>query len=583
MINISPFRQLWSIFTKDQRRVAIFLLFYMLVGMALETLGIGLVIPILSLIIEPNYISQYPLLSPWIGKLGNPSHEVLVIISILLLVFIYLIKAMFLAFLVWRTTRFLYEFLANVSERLFSGYIYRPYSFHLFRNSAELIRNVIGQVNTITSVTQQSFLLLAEIMIITGISTLLLFIEPFGAFLVMFVFFCSSFVFHYFTKDRVLRWGKERQYHDGFRIQHAQQGFGGIKDIKILGREKGFIDQYKVHNIAHSKISQRAVVLQALPRLWTELLLVIGLAVLVLAVVFQGKSLNILLPILGVFAAAAFRLMPSVNRIIVAVQSIRYSMPVIKTIYDELNESRVKVIPSDDIPFNDELKFDRVSFSYPHSNNKAIDNVSIVIKKGTSIGIIGGSGSGKTTLIDIILGLFKPESGYVYVDGIDIQNGIQNWQKNIGYVPQSIYLSDDTLRSNIAFGIAKNEINDDAVWRAIRSAKLENYINELPDGIDTIVGERGVRISGGQCQRVGIARALYHNPSVLVLDEATSSLDTKTEAEIMSAIDTYRGEKTIITIAHRLSTVKNCDYIYRLRKGSLIEKGNSSVILENLN
>jgi len=576
-------KKLWRLLSPEHRRATITMLGLMLIGMVLETLGIGLVIPALALMTQGDLATKYPALVPWLNSLGNPSHTRLIIAGMLILVCVYAVKALFLAFLAWWQARFVFGLQANISQRLFAGYLRQPYSFHLQRNSAELIRNTIGHASSITSVIQQGLLLLTETLVMLGISALLLTVEPLGALLVMSTLGLAGWGFNRFTHNQVLRWGKTIQHHEGLRIQHLQQGLGGAKDVKLLGREKEFLAQYWAHNTGIARVCQLQATAQAVPRLWLELLAITGLAALVMVMIGQGKPLEALLPTLGLFAAAAFRLMPSVNRVLVAMQYARFYLPVIDILHDELRllDASVATQRSQPMPFNRALTMDRVYFHYQSVEVLALRNISLSIPRGTSVGFIGGSGAGKSTLVDIILGLLTPVSGAVKVDGIDIQTNLRGWQDRIGYVPQSIFLTDDTLRRNVAFGLSNEQIDENAVRRAIRSAQLEQFVVDLPQGLDTVVGERGIRLSGGQRQRIGIARALYHNPAVLVLDEATSSLDIATEASVMEAVRSLHGEKTIIIVAHRLSTVSHCDYLYRLEKGVMVEEGTAGHVLRN--
>jgi ABC-type multidrug transport system fused ATPase/permease subunit len=286
---------------------------------------------------------------------------------------------------------------------------------------------------------------------------------------------------------------------------------------------------------------------------------------------------------LGLFAASAFRILPSLNKIIAATQTIRFSLPVINTLYDEfrlfdLDRKQQEYVGIDE--FNGDIVFDDVTFQYPETSAASLAEISLKIGKGSSVGIIGGSGEGKRTLVDIMLGLFAPTNGVVSVNGIDIGVSLRQWQNQIGYVPQSIYLTDDTLRRNVAFGVTDHQIDDAAVWKVLRAAHLDDFVNDFPDGLDTMVGERGVKLSGGQRQRIGIARALYHNPAVLVLDEATSALETFTEHSVMDAIRSLKGNKTVVIVAHRLSTVEHCDYVYRLEKGRVVEEGATARVLD---
>jgi ABC-type multidrug transport system fused ATPase/permease subunit len=349
---------------------------------------------------------------------------------------------------------------------------------------------------------------------------------------------------------------------------------GSVKDIKLLGREADFLAQYGLHNHGNSHVLQRQYFLQQIPRLWLELLAVTGLAAVVLIMIEQGKPSDALLPILGLFGAAAFRLIPSINRSMVAIQGARFALPVINTLHHELIQmaAPASISCGRELPLKITITLDHVGFHYPNVESPALSDINLQIPQGASVGFVGGSGAGKSTLIDVILGLLCPTSGRVMVDQVDIQSNLRGWQNQIGYVPQAIFLTDDTLRRNIAFGLPDDLIDEDAVHSAIRYAQLEDFVNTLPLHLETVVGERGVRLSGGQRQRIGIARALYHNPSILVLDEATSSLDTATEQGIMDAIKAMQGEKTIIIVAHRLSTVEHCDRLIRLAHGRLVEE-----------
>jgi len=574
--------KLWALLTAEQRSAAIALFGLMLVGVALETLGIGLVIPALALMTQSDLAVRYPALAPLLQRFGNFSHEQLVIAGMLILVAVYAVKALFLGFLAWRQSCFAYGVRADLSLRLFTGYLRQPYTFHLRRNSAQLLRNATNEVEIfIGNGLQSGLMLLTELLVLVGISALLLAIEPLGALLVVTTLGVAGWGFHRLTRHHILRWGEARQLHEGLRIQHLQQGLGSAKDVKLLGREEDFLTQFRLHNTGSARAEQSKQTLQQLPRLWLELLAVTGLAALVLVIIGQGKPLEALLPTLGLFAAAAFRLMPSVNRILGAGQSVRYGLPVIDTLYNELNLLKETPAPQrgQPLPFRSVLTLEAVSFCYPSTEAPALREVSVSIPSGTSVGFVGQSGAGKSTLVDIFLGLITPDSGTVRVDGRDIQTNIRSWQDQIGYVPQSIFLTDDTVRRNVAFGLPNEQIDEAAVWRALRDAQLEQFVNDLPHGLDTLVGERGIRLSGGQRQRIGIARALYHEPPVLVLDEATSSLDTATERGVMESVRALRGRKTILIVAHRLSTVEHCDWLYRLERGRVVEEGEAAVVL----
>jgi ATP-binding cassette, subfamily B, bacterial PglK len=579
--NMKIYQKLWCLLPESQRSVAIVMLGFIFVGMFVEMLGVGVIIPVLVIMAENDLASKYPITVPWLNMLGNPNHEELVIGGMVALVGVFAFKALFLAFFAWREATFVVKIQSNLSRRLFEGYMRQPYAFHLQRNSAQLIRNTLSHAAGIAGVIQQGLLLIMEVLVVLGISVLLLVVEPFGAVLVVSVLGLAGWGFNRLTRGYILRWGEAFQLHEGLRIQHVQQGLGGVKDVKLLGRESDFFAQYSFHNIGGARINKRRATLQALPRLFLELLAIIGLAALVVIMVGQSKPVEMLLPVVGLFAAAAFRVMPSVNRLLGVFQTMSFSLPVINTLYDEfqlLNAAKIPQ-PGQLMPFKNTLNLEQVSFQYPSTEASALSEINITIPFGASIGFIGSSGAGKSTLIDVVLGLLTPASGVVTVDGIDIQTSLRGWQDQIGYVPQSIYLTDDTLRRNIAFGLHVDQISEEAVSRAIHAAKLEQFVKELPQGLDTIVGERGIRLSGGQRQRIGIARALYHDPAVLVLDEATSSLDVETERGVMEAVMSLHGDKTILIVAHRFSTVKHCSYLYRLDNGEVVGEGKASVML----
>lgn len=576
--------KIWALLTHSEQRSAVLLLGLMIVGMALETLGIGVVVPAIGVLTDLDFVNSYPSLSSMIGDPGEVSRNTLIVGAMLSLIGIYLFKAVFLSYLAWRQARFVSGVEAHLSERLFTMYLRQPYTFHLQRNSAQLIRNVISEVNMFTfNAVIAGMTVLTEALVLFGLSVLLLVTEPVGAIIVVSVLGVAGWGSLYLTRSSLVRWGEARQHHEGLRIQHLQQGLGAVKDVKVLGRESDFLQQYAMHNGESARAGQLLLTLQQLPRLWLELLAVVGLATLVFTMLAQGRELIAILPILGLFTAAAFRLIPSANRILGSLQSLRFGLPVINTLYEEI---RLEIPPVNRPegtaePFRDKLEFSHVTYTYLGAPAPALEDVSLVINRGESVGIIGTSGAGKTTLIDVLLGLLTPDSGEVRADGKSIQPSLRCWQDHIGYVPQSIFLTDDTLRNNVGFGLPAAQIDEAAVWQAVRAAQLEEFVNSLPEGLNTVVGERGIRLSGGQRQRIGIARALYHDPEVLVLDEATSSLDTAIELEVMQAVSTLRGSKTIVIVAHRLSTVEHCTRLYRLEYGRVADTGTPQTMLPN--
>ena len=576
-------RKVFLMLSPTQRRAAIVLLGWMVGGTVLEMMGIGLVVPLLALMTRPDALLQYPPIASWLKQFGHPDHEQLLIASTVLLVGIYTLKAAYLAVLSWKQAKYSFGLQAELSQGLFASYLRQPYAFHLQRNSAELVHNAINQIDQFRWVVNIGLLLVAEGLVIFGLCALLMMMEFLGAVLVVGTVVVALWLFQSLTRAPLLRWGKGRQAHERLRLQHLQQGLGSVKDIKVLGREKEFLAQYWTHNSGNALMGQRQYLLEALPRLWLEVLTVVGLSALVAVMIAQGKPTERFVPTLGLFAAVTFRVMPSVNRIVSGIQNVQFFLPVVDSLYNELQtlHSQLQADIVSEAPFllNEGLVIRDLSYRYPSTEAPALSGINLSVRKGTSIGIIGTTGAGKSTLVDLILGLLTPTNGTVKVDGVDIHTNLRGWQAQLGYVPQSIYLTDDTLRRNVAFGLENEQIDESAVLRAVRAAQLEPWVCQLPQGLDTVVGERGVRLSGGQRQRIGIARALYHDPQVLVLDEATSSLDGATESAFMNGVEVLRGEKTLIIVAHRLSTVSQCDRLFRLEGGQLVAEGTPAVMV----
>lgn len=567
--------KIFLLLNQDQRRSAYLLMVLMIVGIWLETLGISAVIPALALMSSSDPAAAYPSIRPILAWIGNPERSQLIVMAMIALTLVYAVKTVFLVGLSWMQSKFAFQVQRSVSIQLFRGYLHQPYTFHLQRNSAHLINNVVHEAHVFTHYCVLSgMVIFSEGFLLIGVFALLMFVEPVGAIMVVLVLGGVGLAFYRLTRPYVLRWGKSRQYHEGWRVQHLQQGLGGVKDVKLMGREANFLANYDAHNAGAAEVEQRQNFFQQLPKLMFEMLAVAGLAAVVLAMLYQGKPIEVLVPTIGLFAASAFRLMPSMNRAMLAMQSLRYSSPVIGTLYNELKSLSDEVPAAQAarqrLPFEKQLTIEGLCYSYDGATSKALDGIDIRIDCGASVGFIGQSGSGKSTLIDTMLGLLKPTQGAIRIDGIDIRSNLRGWQDQIGYVPQTIFLTDDTLRRNIAFGLPDQEIDETAVQRAIRSAQLEEFIAGLPAGLDTMVGERGVRLSGGQRQRIGIARALYHEPSVLVLDEATSALDADTESGVMRAVEALHGQKTIIIVTHRPSTISHCDQVFRLHEGRVL-------------
>jgi ABC-type multidrug transport system fused ATPase/permease subunit len=564
-------KMVWRALAINERRKLFFVWILVLIGMMLELLSLGLIIPFMGLLTQDDYAEKFPSLYE---RLGEPTQQEILVTGVLFILAVYLVKAIFTYYSNWVQRAFLNRTKARLSNEIFQRYLCQPYSFHLDHNSSTLITNAENGRTIVSGGLEPLLVLLTDGLIATGMFVLLLIVEPIGTLCVLVLFAAASVLFQFSTRKRIHEWGIAKKIESRLVLKHLQQGLGGAKEVKIMGREQLFLEEHKKSVSASMEVDRRFMMLQVIPRLWLELLAIVGLVVLVLAMIGSGDSVSQILPVLGLFAATSFRIIPSINRILASIQTLGYSKPIIRSVFDDL-QLLVPVTPKTgtEIQFSTSVCFENVSFKYSNAVGNANENLSFCIGKGEAVGIIGHSGAGKSTLVDILLGLLQPTAGAVLVDGLDIQNNLRSWQDHIGYVPQTIYLVDDTLARNVAFGLPDELVDHDAIARSIKAAQLDEFVSTLPDGLDTIVGERGVRLSGGQRQRIGIARALYNDPEILVLDEATSSLDTETEQGVMDAVKELLGTKTIVIIAHRTTTVSYCTKVYKMDKAQIVGSG----------
>lgn len=570
------------ILDKKQKKGIIFLMVLVLIGMLIEFVSLGMLMPTLNILIDSKSISNYPLLTTFLKFIGNPTRITFVLSVLLILVTVYLAKALYVFYMTWEQQKFSANLSSDLSIKLFKGYLNAPYSFHLNRNSALLIRNIQVEVGVFSGLTNSMLFFVTEISVIISIAILLFILQPIGSILVLIILSISGFLFFHFTKKKLAKWGENRQVLAGSFSKILIQSFGGVKEIMILGKEKYFINEFNLINKENAIIQTKVNTLNQIPRVYLELLAVFAISILILFMLAQNKSNDFILPTLSLFVASAFRMIPSINKIMAALQNITYSKPVVNTIFDELSLfslKMVKISSEEKLTFNRHVKIQDLSFKYQNSETFSLTNINIEIFKNNSIGIMGQSGSGKSTLIDILIGLHSPNSGNILVDEVNVNNNMTKWHNIIGYVPQTIFLIDESIKKNIAFGIIDSEIDNVALQNAIECAQLSDFILNLENGLETNVGERGVKLSGGQRQRIGIARALYNNPHILILDEASSALDIKTENDFMQSIKKLKGSITIIIVAHRLTTLNDCDLIYELNNGKIIKKGTPELMI----
>jgi ATP-binding cassette subfamily C protein len=464
----------------------------------------------------------------------------------------------------------------RMSIDLLKHYLYAPLTFHLQRNSADLIRNAQVEIQTMNNNFIVPVLKAATQIFITSlIFVTLLLVNPIVSILSITILIIAIYIYYQWVKKYLLKNRDILQKARGLQLKSINQALGSIKELKVLQRETQFLNIYKkVMQAKHHAI----VNTQTISRLnapYLEFISLMGMLLIALLVAISGASTDQIAAILAFYGLAMFRLKQSVGIILDGYTAVKVNHITIRPIFDDMKT----VIPptlSDKkghLSFKNSVLVENIEFKYPGSKQNSLHNINLTIKKGESIGFVGSTGAGKTTLIDILLGLLVPQQGRITIDGINLHDSLISWHQLIGYVPQQIFLLDDTIRANVTFGLLKEEVDDKLVWQALEAAQLASFVNELPDGLDTLTGERGIRLSGGQRQRIGIARALYHKPSVIVMDEATAALDNKTEKMFVEALENLSEDHTIIIIAHRISTVKNCDKIILMENGEIIEQG----------
>lgn len=578
--------KLLALFNKKDKKKFLLLFFMMIIAAVFETVGIGLIVPFVGIVTNPSMIQEQAILLYVYNMFNFQSTAAFILLSVIVLLMVFIIKNAYLFLFYNVQYRVIFNQRVKLSRAMFREYLTKPYTFHLQRNSAELIRNVNGEVTKVfNGILLSAFQLLTEAIVILFIVILLIFTAPLATLTSGILLGGSVLLFFKIFRNKITHLGKEDQRVNREILKWVKQGLGASKEVKVSGKEDYFVNSYDKHSQILTNNMIYKSTLGIVPRLFIETLLVSVVLITMIILVFQGIDMTNLVSTMSLFAMAAFRLMPSITRIVSMLTTLKYSQPALTVVYDDLikgnrgkNSMDSEAIIDSKLPnlnigertFLNSIKLENIYYRYPNQEEYSIRNLSLTIPIGNSVAFVGASGAGKTTVIDIILGLFEPEKGRVLVDGRELNDILPLWKNKIGYIPQHIFLTDETIRKNVAFGIMDREIDESAVLRAIESAQLKEFVDTLPQGLDTVVGERGIRLSGGQRQRIGIARALYHNPEIIFLDEATSALDNETEKEIMKAIDNLKGEKTLIIIAHRLSTIENCDIVYKLDKGKLI-------------
>ncbi|WP_349410687.1 ABC transporter ATP-binding protein [Pseudalkalibacillus sp. SCS-8] len=573
--------KLKTLFNKKEKNKMILLFIMMIIAASVETLGIGLIVPFVNIITKPDFIKENVVLDNIYTLFGFQTYTSFVIFSVVCLLMVYVLKNVYLYFFNHIQFKFILNQEVVLSRKLLSQYLRKPYVFHIEQNSANLNRNINSEVSKVfQGIIIAGFQLITEVLVVICILGLLLFVAPLATATTVLIMGSTVFIFFISFKKKMNMMGKQYQGVSGLVIKWINQALGALKEIKVNGKETFFLEAYTKHSQLKADTTKYKKIMEQVPRLVIESILVFTVLLTMLITFFQYSDTSQMVTTMALFAMAAFRLMPSITRILALLTTVRYNQPALDVVYEDLlsmkgdstaSEDNIKDVKAwNEKFFTNEIRLSGICFRYPNQQQLALKDLSLSIPIGGSVAIIGPSGSGKSTLLDVMLGLLEPESGSVIIDGKKLRSQEKLWKKKIGYIPQSIYLTDDTIRNNIAFGISKERIDDHKIWRVLEQAQLKDFVAGLPGKLNATIGERGVKLSGGQRQRIGIARALYHDPEILFMDEATSALDDSTEKEIMRAIDGLKGDKTLIIIAHRLSTIENCDLVFNINDGKLV-------------
>jgi ATP-binding cassette subfamily C protein len=583
---LETFKKIWVLFNNRERKQFILIFVLMVIGSILEVLGISIILPFVAVILKPD-VHGSKVMAHLVALCPSCRQGHMAIVIAVVLIVVFIIKNIFLFYIQYSRSKFVFDNAGRVGAKLLENYLYSPYTFHLQRNSAVLLRNINNELGMFANYVLLPLLtLLANAMMVLAVIVFLFLFDPLSSFIITASMGASVYCFNIFIQRRLKNYGAVRQEAITRMNKQVIQGLGSIKEAKVLRRESFFIKQYMQYAKASEQANCFSTVASIAPRYFIEAVAVVVVLGLMIFYLLHGDNPSDILIRLSIFGIAAIRIMPSASSAVGQWALLRYGLPSLDVVYKDYSEVK-DVLPNEpaevvNMPFEHAVELKNISYYYHGFDSPALENINIEIKKGQAIAFVGSSGAGKTTLIDIILGLLKPSSGQILVDGSNIQQNMAAWQANLGYIPQSIYLMDDSIKNNVAFGVPEAEISEEKLWQVLKMAQLKEFVESLPDGINTVIGELGVRLSGGQRQRIGIARALYHDSEILVMDEATAALDNETEQEVIKAIDMLCGQKTIIIIAHRLSTVKNCNVIYRLEAGKIVDSGSYEKVIGHL-
>ena len=573
-------KKLSAILDKQQKMKIAGLMVMILIGGLLETAGVSLILPFLYAILDEKSFASNEYVIFFMDFFGMESIKSFIYLLLAALIFMYVFKSVYLIFSTYIQSRFVNRNRCRCTTNLLSQYLHRPYEYYLYAETSTILRTIYGDMDNIFNLLLQCMNLAAELVVSVCLGVFLLFIDFKMMVTIVGLLFAVTIFITKVVKPRLNAVGEAAREEQAGLYKWILQSVTGIKDVKVHDKADYFTSRYRENASAYAEYQVKNNVLTNLPRLLIETVAIVGILLYVGFSMATGVEMASLLPLISAFALAAMRLLPSVNRVNTYIANIAYYESALNYIYEnvdtdamsrqeELDAYRLANPNTTPITLKKEIALSNITFAYPNTDKNIFDMADMKIPVGKSVGVVGASGAGKTTIVDVLLGLLELQSGTITSDGTNIFDNYGAWLSHVGYIPQTIYMLDDSIRNNIAFGVKEEDIDDARVWEVLEQAQMKTFVEELPDKLDSQIGERGVRISGGQRQRLGIARALYHDPELLIFDEATSALDNDTETAIMEAIDSLHGQKTMVIIAHRLRTIENCDMIYEVKNGKI--------------
>lgn len=584
MEKISLFGKIRSVFDRKQKIQLLVLGIMIFIGGILETLGVGAMMPVVTALLTPDKLQEYVDKYQFLGNICSVLHiedvGQMTMTLLIGLMAIYVIKNLYILLLTYKQNTFITQTRNKMISRVMAEFLNRPYEQYLGADIPTVFRITDSDIPQTFSLILAMLNLASEVVVSFLIFLVLLCINAAMTLFIIGVFgVLTLFIFKVF-KPKLNKIGGENQRIQSRIAKWRIQAIYGLKDVKVLNREEFFVRNYYESGKIGANVARNYAVLNNTPRLLIETVFIVSMLSFIAVYISGGGDMNVMMYAIGAFAAAAIRVLPSVNRINTYITEIAYTQPSLDFVYANLQQGmktdamlaeRRANAQKEKLKLEDKIELNHISFHYPDSEKNIFTNAHMEVPRGKSVGIIGASGAGKSTIVDVLLGLLHAQAGEITCDGVNIFKNYESWLAQIGYIPQSIYLIDESIRDNIAFGIDEDKINEKRIWEVLEEAQLKEFVEDLPEGLDTTIGDRGVRLSGGQRQRIGIARALYHDPEILVFDEATSALDNDTEAAVMEAVNSFHGKKTMVIIAHRLNTIEKCDIIYKVENEELVK------------